>query len=125
LLKIERTRPTLKTKPPTQLNLLPNPQPPTEHREPPNLVRDERTLTGKSVRVLSSLIEAIDYDKLSPTQQAKWDLGMFGRIELKTIKGFQYYYLRWYDPEDRRNRSTYLGKTWDKAIAKLKVLTGH
>jgi hypothetical protein len=80
----------------------------------------ETTVRGKT-----TLRAAIDYDRLSPTKQAQWDLGMFGSIELKTIKGFQYYYLRWKDPDNKKMRSTYLGKTWDRAIAKLKNLTGH
>ena len=71
------------------------------------------------------LQQAIDYDKLTPTQQAKWDLGIFGSIELKKIHGFNYYYLRWADPKTKKLRSTYLAKDWDKAIAKLKKLTGH
>ena len=50
------------------------------------------------------------------------DAGLFGSIELKTIKGFQYYYLRWQDPANDKKRSTYLGKTWDKAKAKLAEL---
>jgi hypothetical protein len=65
----------------------------------------------------------VDYDKLTPTQQAKWDVGIYGRIELKTIKGHQYYYLRWSDPETKKIRSTYLAKNWDSAIAKLRKLT--
>ncbi len=125
MVKFERPRPTPKPKPPSQLNLLPEPQPPTVHRPPPQVVRAENTLTATTVRGKITLLEAINYDGLSPTKQAMWDLGMFGSIELKTIKGFQYYYLRWKDPKGNKNRSTYLGKNWDKAIAKLKTLTGH
>jgi hypothetical protein len=125
LLQFERPRPTLKTKPPTQLSLLPEPQPPTVHRSPPNYHRDKFTPTARTVGVNLSLKDAIDYDALTPTQQAKWDLGLYGSIELKNRGIYQYYYLRWRDKSTDRYRSTYLGKTWEIAIAKLKKLTGH
>jgi hypothetical protein len=125
LIRFERPRPNLKPKPPDQLSLLPEPQPPTVHRPPPDENRAKNTLTATTVRGKNTLLQAIDYDALSPTKQAKWDLGLFGSIELKTIKGFQYYYLRWKDPNGSKHRSTYLGKTWAKAIDKLKTLTGH
>ena len=72
-----------------------------------------------------TLMQAVDYDKLTPTQQAKWDMGMYGSIELKTIKSYNYYYLRWLDPETKKYRSTYLAKDWDRAIAKMRSLTGY
>lgn len=123
LLKFERPRPKLKNRDSSQLSLLPTPQPPTQHRPPPNIVREIPPLTTKKVRDVMSLYESVDYDKLTPTNQMRWDAGMYGSIELKTIKGYQYYYLRWQDPSDGRKRSTYLGKSWDNAIAKLKKLT--
>ena len=70
-------------------------------------------------------MQAIDYDKLTPTQQARWDAGMYGSIELKNIGIYNYYYLRWLDPQTKKYRSTYLAKEWDKAIAKMQKLTGH
>jgi hypothetical protein len=70
-------------------------------------------------------MQAIDYDKLTPTQQARWDAGMYGSIELKARGIYHYYYLRWLDPESKKYRSTYLARDWDVAISKLKQLTGH
>jgi hypothetical protein len=125
LLNFERPRPIIKAKPPTQLTLLSEPRPPVLHRSIPDAYRDKNTLTVPDVRVKKSLIDVIDYDSLTPTQQLKWDLGMYGSIELKTIRGSQYYYLRWLDPENRKYRSTYLGKTWSIAIEKLRKLTGN
>ncbi|WP_309740085.1 hypothetical protein [Chamaesiphon sp. OTE_20_metabat_361] len=83
------------------------------------------SLRESARRGKTSLRQAIDYDKLTPTNQAKWDLGMFGCIELKKIHGFDYYYLRWIDPKTKKRRSTYLAKDWDVAIAKLKKLTAR
>lgn len=125
LLKFERPRPNLKSKPPEQLNLLPEPKPPTLHRSVVSINRDKPTLTAPAVRVGKTLQESIDYDFLTPTQQLRWDMGMYGSIELKTIRGYQYYYLRWLDPESKKYRSSYLGKTWEIAIEKLRKLTGN
>ncbi|WP_310485717.1 hypothetical protein [Chamaesiphon sp. VAR_48_metabat_403] len=77
------------------------------------------------VRVRKSLKESIDYAKLTATKQAAWDAGMYGSIEIKTIKGNDYLYLRWNDPETGKKRSTYLGKDWNTAIEKMKKLTGQ
>ena len=120
-------RPILKPKPKIQqLTILSiSPQPPTVHRDPPTQPRDFLTLNNPTVRVRKSLVEAIDYTKLTPNQQAKWDAGIYGSIEQKNIKGHQYFYLRWLDPETKKYRSTYLAKEWDKAILKLQKLTGH
>jgi hypothetical protein len=125
LLNFERPRPNIKPKPPEQLTLLPEPRPPVLHRAVVSINRGKTTLTAPAVRVRKSLQEAIDYDLLTPTQQLRWDMGMYGSIELKTIRGYQYYYLRWLDPESKKYRSNYLGKTWDKAIEKLRKLTGY
>jgi hypothetical protein len=73
--------------------------------------------------VRKSLKESIDYAKLTASQQARWDAGLYGSIELKGIKGNYYFYLRWSDPETKKYRSTYLAKEWDKAILKLQKLT--
>ena len=48
---------------------------------------------------------------------------MYGSIELKARGIYQYYYLRWLDPQTKKYRSTYLAKDWDVAISKLKKLT--
>jgi hypothetical protein len=125
LLNFHRPRPKIKSRPADQLSLLPQPQPPTQHRTMPEVIRDKKTLTNPSVRGKRPLSQAIDYDSLTPTQQARWDLGMFGRIELKNIKGHQYYYLRWADPDTKKIRSTYLGRTWTVAIAKLRKLINY
>jgi hypothetical protein len=125
LLNFERPRPKTKHQPPQQLTLLPQPKPPVLHRSIVSINRDKTTLTAPTVRVRKSLKQSIDYDALTPTQQLKWDMGMYGSIELKTIRGHQYYYSRWLDPESKKYRSTYLGKTWDKAIEKLRKLTGY
>ena len=95
------------------------------HREIPAPRRDKITPTGGNIGVKNTLIQAIDYDKLTPTQQARWDAGMFGSIELKARGIYYYYYLRWIDPQTRKLRSTYLAKEWEDAIAKMQELTGH
>jgi len=69
-----------------------------------------------------TLHQAIDYDKLTPSQQAKWDAGMYGSIELKPRGIYHYYYVRWTEPNTGKRRSTYLGKDWDIAIDKLNLL---
>lgn len=125
LINFERPRPKVKTKPPTQLSVLPTPQPPAEHRSIPDRTRAKSSLTISKVRDIIPLKDAIDYDKLTPTQQMRWDAGMYGSIELKTIKGHQYYYLRWQEQTTGRKRSTYLAKTWNDAIEKLRKLTGN
>jgi hypothetical protein len=115
--------PILKERPklPTILSI--SPKPPETHRDPPAQLRDKNTLTDATVRVKKSLKDSIDYAKLTPTQQAAWDAGMYGSIELKQIKGNYYYYSRWKDPATGKKRSTYLSKDWNKAIAKLQKLT--
>lgn len=87
-------------------------------------VREVLPLTGRKVRGKTSLTDSVDYDKLTPTKQARWDLGLYGTIELKKINRWHYYYLRWSDDNGKR-RSTYLAKEWDKAIAKVRRLTGY
>ncbi len=123
LLNFERPRPKLRTKPATQLTLLSTPQPPTEHREPPQIERDNSPRKISALRGNLPLHLAIDYDKLTPTQQAKWDAGMWGTIELKNDRGNQYYVTRWTDPTTGVRRSNRLGRTYTEAIAKLKLLT--
>lgn len=123
LVNFARPRPTLKPKPPTQLTLIPEPQPPTEHREPPQPQRGGMTRKITNLRGGLPLHLAIDYDKLTPTEQAKWDMGLWGSIQLKNDRGNEYYVTRWIDPNTGVRRSNRLGRTWDEAIAKLKLLT--
>ncbi len=123
LLNFERPRPKLRTKPATQLSLLPTPQPPTEHREPPQIERGGNPRKISKLRGGLPLHLAIDYDKLTPTEQAKWDAGMWGSIQLKNDRGNEYYVTRWTDPNTGVKRSNRLGRTYDEAIAKLKLLT--
>jgi hypothetical protein len=118
-----RPKPILKARQTHLTFTIPQPQPPTESRAVPMSHRVQKTLTDPTARVRKSLAQAIDYDTLTPSKQRGWDLGNYGSIELKNIKGHFYYYLRWREPKTNKNRSTYLGKDWDKAIAKLKELT--
>ncbi len=113
-------RPILKPKTKTLKVLV---RPLTGQQQSLDLNRDKITLTDPAVRVRKTLKDAIDYSQLTPTQQSRWEAGTFGSIELKTIKGHQYYYLRWKDPETGKYRSTYLGKGWEKATAKMQKLT--
>ena len=76
-------------------------------------------LNKQDVRVSLSLHQAIDYDKLTPTQQLKYDCGLFGSIELKRIGIYHYYYCRWTEPGTKTRRSTFLHKDWDEAIKVL------
>ena len=121
-LKIERPRPKLRTKPSTQLTLLPEPQPPTQHREPIPINRGGMSRKVTNLRGGLPLHLAIDYDKLTPTDQAKWDSGMWGSIQLKNDRGNEYYVTRWVDQNTGVRRSNRLGKTYPEAIAKLKLL---
>lgn len=123
LLNFQRPRPTLKPKPSTQLSLLPEPQPPTEHREPIPIARGGSPRKITNLRGGLPLHLAIDYDKLTPTEQARWDAGMWGSIQLKNDRGNQYYVTRWTDPNTGVKRSNRLGRTYDEALAKLKLLT--
>lgn len=80
------------------------------------------TPTKPSVGVKLTLHQAIDYDQLTPTQQARWDLGLFGSIELKERRIYHYYYVRWTEPKTGTRRSTYLHKDYDIAMMKLYLL---
>ncbi len=121
-----RLVPPLHSTEPQLLNLDPytlNPQPPAVQRSPPHTAKDKIPPSLLGVGVNFTLKGAIDYDKLTPTQQAKWDFGMYGSIELKPRGIYHYYYLRWRDKTSGKYRSTYLAKDWDEAIAKLRRLT--
>jgi hypothetical protein len=69
------------------------------------------------------LNKAICPEKLSASKQAAWEAGLHGSIQQKKVKGNYYFYVRWRDPINGKKRSTYLGKEWDQAIAKLQKLT--
>jgi hypothetical protein len=69
------------------------------------------------------LNKAICPEKLSASKQAAWEAGMYGSIQQKKVKGNYYFYIRWKDPHTGTKRSTYLGKEWNDAIAKLRKLT--
>jgi hypothetical protein len=123
LLNFERPRPKIKPKSTTQLTLLPEPQPPTEHREPVPIARGGITRKISNLRGGLPLHLAIDYDKLTPTEQARWDAGMWGSIQLKNDRGNEYYVTRWVDPNTGVKRSNRLGRTYKEAIDKLRLLT--
>jgi hypothetical protein len=109
-----RPRPILKNK---QLSIIP--QPPTEHRDPPiSIGKSPRTRRGRL-----PINKAIDYDKLTPTEQARWDAGVFGSIELREDVRDSYYCVRWRDPTTGIRRSTKLAHNYADAIAKLRELT--
>jgi hypothetical protein len=110
------TKPILKPKP-KQLILSIHPQPPTENRLPPNLERGNSPHKVPT-RGKLPLRESIDYAKLTPTQQVKWDLGIYGSIQQKDDG----YVVRWYDPLTDTKRSDKLGKTLPEAKAKLKQM---
>ena len=115
------SKPILKPKA-SQLAISISPQPPTENRLPPNLERDTISRNNPAKRERISLRDSIDYDKLSPNEQAKWDAGMFGSIHLKEDRGRQYYVVRWVDPNTKSLRSNVLGKTYEQAKATLKKM---
>jgi hypothetical protein len=85
-------------------------------------VRDNSPLNKSDVRVKLTLHQAIDYDKLTPTQQARYDAGFYGSIELKAIGIYHYYYCRWTEPGTKIRRSNFLHKDWDEAIKALYLL---
>jgi hypothetical protein len=67
--------------------------------------------------------QAIDYDKLTVSQQMKWDAGMYGSIQLRTDVKNPYYFVRWKCPITKKHRSTKLDADYDRALAKLQQLT--
>jgi hypothetical protein len=114
-------KPKLKPKA-SQLTLSISPQPPTVNRLPPNLDKEKISRNKPPKREKLTLRESIDYDKLSPSEQAKWDAGIFGSIHLKEDRGRQYYVVRWVDPLTKTYRSNVLGKTYEQAKATLKKM---
>jgi hypothetical protein len=116
-----RSRPILKPKP-QQLHLSIDLQPPTQNRLPPDPTGVNISPKNRHNREKLSLRESIDYDKLSPSEQAKWDAGIYGSIHLKSDRGYDYYVVRWVDPRTGSLRSNSLGKTFDAAKAKLKEM---
>jgi hypothetical protein len=119
-----RPRPILRQPPthPSQLSLLPNPQPPTQHREPPLPERVNISRTSPPIGKKLPMRQSIDYEKLTANEQAKWDVGMYGSLHLKNDKGNQYYVVRWYDPRTKTLRSNSLGKDEKQAIARWRKL---
>jgi hypothetical protein len=105
-----------------QTTLFPTPQPPTQHREPPQPVGGKMSRTARPVRDKLPLRQCVDYDKLTPSEQARWDEGMYGAFSLKEDRGTQYYVLRWTDPRNGARRSNALGKDYKTAIARWKKL---
>jgi hypothetical protein len=122
LLQFERSRPKLKHKPVHQLSLLPESQPPTQHREPPISERAEISRHSPKRGKFVPLHQAIDYDKLTVNEQMKWDAGMYGSVHLRTDLKTPYYCVRWKDPVTKKHRSTKLDSDYNRAIAKLKLL---
>jgi hypothetical protein len=116
-------RPVLKPKSKILTIAPKKPEPLTGQQQSLSIFRDETALTDPDFRAKKALRESIDYDKLTPTQQRRWDTGTFGRITLKKINGGMYYYLRWIDPLTNKDRSTYLGKEWNIAVEKQRKLT--
>lgn len=117
-------RPILRqpAKSPSQLSLLPEPQPPTTNRLPPNQTRANISQSPHVAGKKLPLRESIDYDKLTANQQAKWDLGQYGSLHQKPMDGQVYYVVRWYDPLTKTLRSNSLGKDEKQAIARWKKL---
>jgi hypothetical protein len=107
-------KPILKAKP-QQLILSISPQPPPENRLPPNLERVKISRKSRSVRDKLPIRQCVDYDKLSPSEQARWDEGMYGALTLKEDRGSQYYVVRWTDPRNGSRRSNSVGKTFADA----------
>jgi hypothetical protein len=120
---VQTRQPRLKERPthPTILSIIP--KPPTVQRDPPALLREVCSPKSPKSGEQTSPKEAIDYDKLTPTQQAKWDAGMYGSIHLRSDKVTPYYCVRWRDPKTKRQRSQKLGTTYKEAVAALKKLT--
>jgi hypothetical protein len=114
-------KPVLKSKP-KQLILGIIPKPPIENRLPPNLNGDKISRTPRSKREKLSLKESVDYDKLTPSEQARWDVGIYGSIHLKEDRGRQYYVVRWVDPRTGCLRSNSIGKTFEEAKANLRKM---
>jgi hypothetical protein len=122
VLAFERPRPKPKLKSTTQLSLLPEPQPPTQHREPPQTTREQISRNSPERGKFVPLHQAVDYDKLTVNEQMKWDAGMYGSVHLRSDVKHPYYCVRWRDPRTKKLRSTKLDSDYDRSIAKLKLL---
>jgi hypothetical protein len=85
---------------------------------------NSKKICHKNGRKKRPLID-IDYDRLSPTQQSRWDSGAFGNIRFEERGTNHYYYLEWTDPTTKKRHKTYLGKEWPQAIARQKELCGY
>jgi hypothetical protein len=110
-------------KPPSQLSLLPEPQPPTQHREPPTVERAKITRNPPERGQKLPMNQAIDYDKLTVNQQMKWDAGTFGSVQLRSDVKTPYYFVRWKCPITKTHRSLKLDEDYDRALARRRQLT--
>jgi hypothetical protein len=118
---LDRPKPKLKPKP-HQLAFNIEPQPPTVNRLPPNVGRENISRHPPPAREKTSPFANIDYEKLTPTQQAKWDAGIFGSIHLRQDVKEPYYCVRWICPVTKSLRSKKLAKTYDRAKATLRKM---
>jgi hypothetical protein len=117
-------------KPVNQLSLLPNPQPPTQHREPPTVHREPPTPERAKITrnppdrgQKLPIREAIDYDKLTVNEQMKWDAGIYGSVQLRSDVKSPYYFVRWKCPITKKHRSLKLDEDYDRALEKRRQLT--
>jgi hypothetical protein len=116
-----RPKPILKTQT-QQLTLSIHPQPPTANRLPPNVSRAKMSRNPPDSRVKMSPFANIDYDKLTPTQQVRWDAGIFGTIYLRDDVAIPYYCVRWTCPVSKTRRSKKLDRDYDRSKAILKKM---
>jgi hypothetical protein len=114
--------PILKRKPPAQLSLLTEPKPPTINRLPPQPERAKMSRKPPPVRDKLPLRQCVDYDKLTPSEQARWDQGMYGALSLKEDRGNEYYVVRWTDPRNGVRRSNAVGKDYETAIVRWRKM---
>lgn len=115
-------RPILKDRPNHPRILSISPKPPTEHREPPALPRANISRNSKKRGNIFPR-DVIDYDQLTPNQQAQWDAGCFGSLHLRADVNRPYWFIRWFDPVNKIQRSTKLGYKYEDAIDKRRQLT--
>jgi hypothetical protein len=67
--------------------------------------------------------DVVDYEQLTPNQQAQWDAGCFGSLHLREDVNRPYWFIRWFDPVHKVQRSTKLGSNYEDAIDKRRQLT--
>jgi hypothetical protein len=113
-----KPKPTLKPKQTNNAILSISPKPPTQHRTPPISASENISRTPPKRERQPLICEVVDYDKLTPNQQMKWDQGMYGSIHLRSDVKQPYYLVRWEDPIAKIYRATKLDRDWD--ISKIK-----